>query len=54
MDRDRAFVLLIAQAALGLALRQTAAPQRGRLRRVHLVSMTLLVLLVAGLIARSR
>lgn len=49
-----AFVLMIAQAALGLALRGSAAPQRGPLRRVHLVSMMLLVLLVAGHIARSR
>ncbi|MDE2135900.1 MAG: hypothetical protein KGJ68_00565 [Gammaproteobacteria bacterium] len=49
-----AFALLIAQAALGLALRASAAPRRGRLRHVHLVSMMLLVLLVAGHIVRSR
>jgi hypothetical protein len=49
-----ALVLLVAQAALGLALRQATAATRGGLRRVHFVSMLIIALLVAGHIARSR
>jgi hypothetical protein len=49
-----ALVLMVAQAALGLALRPAAGATRGRLRRVHFVSMALIALLVASHIARNR
>lgn len=49
-----ALILMVAQAALGLALRQAAGAARGRLRRVHFVSMALIALLVALHIARNR
>jgi hypothetical protein len=49
-----ALILMAAQAALGLALRQAAGATRGRLRRVHFVSMALIALLVALHIARNR
>jgi hypothetical protein len=49
-----ALVLMVAQAGLGLALRQAAGTTRGRLRRVHCVSMALIALLVTLHIARNR
>ncbi len=49
-----ALTLMVAQAALGLALRRAAGATRGRLRRVHFVSMALIALLVALHIARNR
>jgi hypothetical protein len=49
-----ALILMVAQAALGLALRPAAGATRGRLRRVHFVSMALIALLIAVHIARNR
>jgi len=49
-----ALLVMVCQAALGLALRQAAGASRRGLRRTHFASMVLLALLVAGHIVRSR
>jgi hypothetical protein len=49
-----ALLVMVCQAALGLALRQAIGDPRRGLRRAHCVSMLLLALLVAGHIVRSR